>query len=113
MRTASRRRPSRSARRRRRERMLRNAAICCLAPLALWLLIRQAAGPGLADYSAGVATGAGVCALFGAVLRARADRWARRAGLSARAAASRPVKRVPRPARTPIHDSAEHQMRST
>jgi hypothetical protein len=72
---------------RRHMRAARRAACWTAAAAGLWLLVWLTAGPGLAQ-------------------RGRAERWARRAGLAARAAAGRPVPHRPKPARTPIHDEA-------
>jgi hypothetical protein len=94
--------------RRRARAAARMAAWASIMP-ALWLLVRWTAGPGPADYTAGFFSGAAVCAGLVLLARVHADRWARRAGVTARAAASRPVPHWPKPARTPIHDSAVHQ----
>jgi hypothetical protein len=100
---------ARSPKRVRRARARRRRPTATIPVLVLWLAllltIWRLAGTGAADYAAGFVSGA----IAWAALSTRAERWARRAGLSARATAARPVKRVPRPAHTPIHDSAEHQ----
>lgn len=85
-----------------RRRACRAAVLSGAAVVAvLWL--RAAVGAGAADYAAGVVTGA---AAVVAALLAPVERWARRAGAAMRATVNRPVPRRPRPARTPIHDTA-------
>jgi hypothetical protein len=91
--------------------MFRKAASLTVVVAALWLGVRLAAGAGAADYAGGVLTGAVGAVFIPDALSRSAIRWARRAGVSARAFVYRPVPRVPRPARTPIHDTAEHAQR--
>lgn len=101
----------RAAIRRRRARAARRSAGWVVLAAGLWLAIRWGAGAGAADYAAGFASGAAVCGGLVLTARGRADRWARRAGVAARAAVDRPVPRVPKPARTPIHDEAAARQR--
>lgn len=98
-----------AARRRRRVRLVRRAAAAAVTVAAVVLVIRWTAGPGAVDYAAGFISGAAACCGLVLVQRSNAERWARRAGVAARAAVDRPLPRVPKPARTPIHDSAVHQ----
>jgi hypothetical protein len=102
-----------AARRRRRERATRRAATAAVVVLALWLAVRAAAGAGAADFTAGAITGAVVAGVLPETLRRLIERWTRKAGLSVRTAAARPLPRVPRPLRTPIHDTAEHAQKGT
>ncbi len=90
---------------------MRRAAAVAVVVLALWLVVRGVAGAGAADYAVGVITGVVAAAVLPEVLRRPVERWTRTAGVSARAAAARPVPRTQRPARTPIHDTAEHAQR--
>lgn len=87
--------------------MFRKAASLTVVVAALWLGVRLAAGAGAADYAGGVLTGAVGAVFIPDALSRSAIRWARRAGVSARAVVYRPIPRVPRPASTPIHDTAE------
>jgi hypothetical protein len=102
-----------AARRRRRERTARRTAATAVVVLALWLAVRAVAGPGPADYAAGVITGTVAAVVLPDALRRPGERWARSAGVAVRAAVARPVPRTQRPARTPIHDTAEYAQRGT
>jgi hypothetical protein len=108
--TRAARRSNRAAAAARRRAASRSASLAVVV-LALWLAVRLAAGAGVADYAAGVLTGAVAAVLIPAALSGPVMRWSRRAGVSARAAAARPVPRAQRPARTPIHDTAENAQR--
>ena len=87
---------------------MRRSAVLAVVVLALWLAVRVAAGAGAADYAAGILTGAVAAGVLPEALSRPLERCARGAGLSVRAFAARPVPRTQRPARTRIHDTAEH-----
>lgn len=101
--------PAAVNRRQARVRFARRTFTAAVVVAVLRLVAGWLAGPGAADVAAGFACGVVACAAVIDAQRARAERWARRVGLSARAAANRPVAHRPKPARTPIHDSAVAQ----
>lgn len=92
-----------------RDRIARHAVTGAVVVLGLWLAAGWVAGTTAADWAAGLAAGAAAAVIAPEALRGPAERWARQAGISARAWLTRPLPRLPRPARTPIHDTAEHQ----
>ena len=97
--------PSRSQRPA-RERQARHAAVALALAAALALYLAPV--PVLAAYLAGVASGIVLAAAAAAGSNRAGIRLARCLGIRAREVAMRPVPRAPRPASTPIHDTAEH-----